>query len=166
MKFVIEGCDGVGKTTFAKKIAELFNLEYQHDSAPRTYEEYFREINNGIPRVYDRFFFGQFAGYQKEEERLINRVELLNLIQEAKRNNVIVILCYDSVKDIVKRFKHNDSDIEWMNKMGVKSVKEFVEKIQTGFINIAKEVGKNYVHFLDMSKIVKFDKVESKDARF
>lgn len=156
MKFIIEGCDGVGKTTFAKKIAKLFNLEYQHDSAPRTYEEYFRELNNGIPRVYDRFFFGQFAGYQSEDERLINKVELIDLLNLAKRNNVVIILCVDKVSNIVKRFKHNDSDVEWMNKMKVNSVVEFVGKIQRGFINIASEVGKSYVHFLDMSKIVDF----------
>lgn len=154
MKIIIEGCDGVGKTTLAKKISELLNLEYQHDDAPRTYEEYYRELNNNIPRVYDRFFFGQFAGYQKEEERLVSKIELVDLVRLAKEKGVVIIVCTDSIDNIVKRFKHNDSDKEWMDKVGVGSVVEFVEKIQKGFLNIVLETDRDYINILDMSKIV------------
>ena len=153
MKVIIEGVDGVGKTTLAKKMAELFNLEYSHDSKPRTYKEYVEELSNGKDRIYDRFFFGQFAGYQSADERLVNNYELVSLLNYCQSNGIIVIVCYDKVENILKRFKYNDSDVEWMNKTGFNSAKEFITKIQEGFLNIAK-LGGTYINYLDMSKVI------------
>ena len=157
MKIILEGVDGVGKTSLALKLSKLFNLEYQHDSSPRTYNDYWEELNNDIPRVYDRFFFGQFAGYQSNEERLLTYPQLYSLINHAKENGILIILCYDKVESIVKRFKYNNSDKFWMDKMGVSSVEEFVEKIQNGFLAVAKLGGKA-VQFLDMSGVVRIEK--------
>lgn len=157
MKIILEGVDGVGKTSLALKLSKLFNLEYQHDSAPRTYEEYWKELNNGIPRVYDRFFFGQFAGYQSEKERLINYPELYSLINFSKDNGILILVCHDKVESIAKRFKYNNSDKFWMDKVGVSSVEEFIERIQNGFLEVAKLGGKA-VQLLDMSGIVRIEK--------
>lgn len=157
MKIILEGVDGVGKTSLALKISKMMGLEYQHDSAPRTYEDYWQEMNNGIPRVYDRFFFGQFAGYQSSSERLLTYPELYSLMSLAKEKGIVVIVCYDKVENIVKRFKHNNSDQFWMDKVGVSSVEEFIEKIQGGFLAIAKTAGGN-VNFLDMANIVRIEK--------
>lgn len=153
MKIIIEGVDGVGKTTLAKKIAELFNLEYCHDSKPRTFEEYKHELTWEDDKVYDRFFFGQFAGYQSESERLLDYRQLEELIHIAKEQGVVIIVCYDKVNRILKRFKHNDSDIEWMNKTGFKSVRAFIKSIQDGFLKIAK-LGGDYINYIDMSRLI------------
>lgn len=154
MKVIIEGVDGVGKTTLAKQIAKLFNLEYCHDSKPRTYKEYAEELSNGKDRIYDRFFFGQFAGYQSESERLLDRHSLSQLIDMyCVGQGVVIIVCYDKVENILKRFKHNDSDIEWMKKTGFNSAEEFITKIQQGFLDIAK-IGGAYINYIDMSKVI------------
>lgn len=153
MKVIIEGVDGVGKTTLAKQIAKLFNLEYCHDSKPRTLKDYYEELTNGKDRVYDRFFFGQFAGYQSKSERLINKMELGALIEVCKEQGIPIIVCYDKVENILKRFKHNDSDVEWMKKTGFNSAEEFITRIQNGFLKIAK-VGDTYINYLDMSKVI------------
>lgn len=158
MKIILEGVDGVGKTSLALKLAKLLNLEYQHDSAPRTYTEYWEELNNGIPRVYDRFFFGQFAGYQTDKERLLTYPELYSLVNFAKENGILIIVCYDKVENIVKRFKHNNSDKFWMEKVGVSSVEEFITKIQEGFLKMSTLGGNKTVNLLDMSKIVRIEK--------
>ena len=156
MKIILEGVDGVGKTTLAKKLAEVLRLEYCHDSKPRTYKEYLEELYNGKDRIYDRFFFGQFAGYQSAEERLISENDLRCLIDICKINGFPIILCYDKVENIVKRFKHNDDDKEWMEKTGFNNVEEFIRTIQTGFLDIAK-VGGNYVNYLNMGKVINKD---------
>jgi thymidylate kinase len=162
MKIILEGVDGVGKTSLALKLAKTLNLEYQHDSAPRSYEEYWKELNNGIPRVYDRFFFGQFAGYQSDKERLLTYPELYSLINFAKENSIMIIVCHDKVESIAKRFKYNNSDKFWMEKVGVSSVEDFIERIQKGFMDVAKLGGKA-VHFLDMRRIVRVEKDVPRD---
>lgn len=157
MKIILEGVDGVGKTTLALKLSKALGLEYQHDSAPRSYQEYWKELNNNIPRVYDRFFFGQFAGYQSDKERLLTYPELYSLIQFAKDKGVVIIVCKDKVENIAKRFKHNNSDKFWMDKVGVKSVEEFIERIQSGFLEVAK-TGGEYINIIDMGDIVRVEK--------
>ena len=153
MKVIIEGVDGVGKTTLAKRIAKMFNLQYSHDSCPRTFEEYRDELLNGANKVYDRFFFGQFAGYQSKSEKLISESELKDLIGIAKEKGVLIMLCYDKVENISKRFKHNEDDIKWMEKTGFTSIEEFIRHIQTGFLNIAK-VGGDYINYIDMEQVI------------
>ncbi len=153
MKVIIEGVDGVGKTTLAKQIAKIFNLEYCHDSKPRTFDEYKYELTYEDDKVYDRFFFGQFAGYQSESERLITKEQLKVLIDIAKEQGVVIMVCYDKVDNIVKRFKHNDSDVEWMQKTGYNSVREFIKNIQQGFIDISR-LGGNYINYIDMSRLI------------
>ena len=154
MKVIIEGVDGVGKTTLAKRIADMFNLQYSHDSRPRTFEEYRDELLNGANKVYDRFFFGQFAGYQSKSERLISESELKDLIGLAKEKGVLILLCYDKVENIVSRFKHNEDDKEWMKKTGYTSIEEFVRHIQTGFLNVAK-IGGDYINYIDMEQVIR-----------
>lgn len=153
MKVIIEGVDGVGKTTLAKKIAELFNLKYCHDNKPRTYTEYLKELSNGKDCIYDRFFFGQFAGYQSKDERLLTEEELDYLINFCKQTGVVIIVCHDTVENIMKRFKYNKSDKKWMEKTGFKTPEEFIETIQNGFLRTASR-GLSYINYLDMSKVI------------
>lgn len=156
MKIIIEGCDGVGKTTLAQRLADMFNLQYSHDSCPRTFKEYQVEMLNGIPRVYDRFFFGQFAGYQTSKERILSIEELKELLNLAKEKGIIILLCYDKVENILKRFKHNEDDKIWMEKTGYASPEEFIQHIQEGFLKIA-ELGGDYINYICMEDVIKYD---------
>ena len=153
MKVIIEGVDGVGKTTLAKQIAKMFNLDYCHDSKPRTYLEYKNAIMCEDNKVYDRFFFGQFAGYQSTSERLITITELESLIDLAKEHGVVILVCYDKVENILKRFKNNDSDTEWMKKTGFENAENFIRTIQQGFMDISR-VGGDYINYIDMSRLI------------
>ena len=72
MLIVLEGCDGVGKTTLAKQLAKLLDAKIIHCSSttPNTYD-YFLEIvkaSENANIIADRFCYGQFV-YQEEYDR-------------------------------------------------------------------------------------------------
>ena len=83
---------------------------------------------------------------------------LFRSVNFAKENGILIIVCYDKVENIVKRFKHNNSDKFWMEKVGVSSVEEFITKIQEGFLKMSTLGGNKTVNLLDMSKIVRIEK--------
>lgn len=72
MLIVLEGCDGVGKTTLAKKLQKLLDARIIHCSSttPNTYD-YFMDIIKASETtniIADRFCYGQFV-YQEEYDR-------------------------------------------------------------------------------------------------
>ena len=72
MLIILEGCDGVGKTTLAKQLSKLLDAKIIHCSSttPNTYE-YFVSIIKAAETtniIADRFCYGQFV-YQNEYDR-------------------------------------------------------------------------------------------------
>lgn len=72
MLYILEGCDGSGKTTLAHQLSLLLDAEIIHSNSatPNDYE-YFKTIADsaeGRNVIADRFCYGQFV-YQEEEER-------------------------------------------------------------------------------------------------
>lgn len=60
---IVEGCDGTGKTTFAKTLAMRDNLTYLHADKPKTdqwYKEYLQPINS-TNMVLDRWHLGEIV---------------------------------------------------------------------------------------------------------
>ena len=90
MNIVIEGCDGSGKTAIANLLAKQLGLNYWHESAPRTYQEYCQMLEFG-GTVFDRFCFGQFV-YNQPDERKMTENELQMLIHEIfpKTNTLLI----------------------------------------------------------------------------
>lgn len=72
MLIVLEGCDGSGKTTLAKKLAEVMNAEVIHCTqfTPNNYIFFHNIIEASKTRniIADRFCYGQFV-YQEEQDR-------------------------------------------------------------------------------------------------
>ena len=72
LKIIIEGCDGVGKTTLVNKIKDMFSVPFEvvHGTreTPNNLEYYLRLLSSEKPMIFDRFYMGQFI-YQTEEER-------------------------------------------------------------------------------------------------
>lgn len=76
MLIILEGCDGVGKSTVANKLAKILNAEIIHcnrytpnDVSFFTNIIYASETRNIIA---DRFCYGQFA-YQEEKDRPLGK---------------------------------------------------------------------------------------------
>lgn len=60
---IVEGCDGTGKTTFAKNLAKINNLKYLHAEKPTTnywYTEYLKPVNS-TNMVLDRWHLGEIV---------------------------------------------------------------------------------------------------------
>ena len=102
MLIVLEGCDGVGKTTLAHNLANLLGAEIIHctTTTPNT-EWFFRDII-GMARtrniIADRFCYGQFV-YQEPEERNLTRHALYNLELEMMNAGarVVYVTCDEDV---------------------------------------------------------------------
>jgi broad-specificity NMP kinase len=60
MKIIIEGCDGTGKTTLAKKLAEKYGLDICHctGSDPRDYD-FYRQTSRKENVIWDRHTIGE-----------------------------------------------------------------------------------------------------------
>lgn len=94
MRIIIEGADGVGKSTIAKKIAEKFNLSLVHftNKDPRDLDFYYQSLRkNNV--VYDRNFLSEMI-YPK----IFNRPEKLKeyefqyLLEKAKELDIKIII--------------------------------------------------------------------------
>ena len=102
MNIVIEGCDGTGKSTLAKFLAERFGLYYWHESAPRSFDEYCQMLKAGGV-VFDRFCFGQFM-YNEIPDRKMNDQALRTLVRDVfPETNTLLIYVDCSTEEIIKR---------------------------------------------------------------
>ena len=102
MNIVIEGCDGTGKTTLAKFLAESLGLYYWHESTPRSFGEYESMLKSGGV-VFDRFCFGQFV-YNEPQDRKMNLEGLKALVKDVfPATNTLLIYVDCSTEEIIKR---------------------------------------------------------------
>ena len=84
MLYVLEGCDGTGKTTLAKRLAPILDAEIVHCTAetPNDYEFFSQIINAAFGKniIADRFCYGQFV-YQKEKDRPLGSLQNLHRLE-------------------------------------------------------------------------------------
>lgn len=106
MLWILEGYDGTGKTTLAKKIAEKYNADYKHfDASIAKDKDAFNIFKSIIEEarhkniVCDRFFYGQFV-YQDEDNRILTLNELNWLEQALDNGYTTIVLCETSIASI------------------------------------------------------------------
>lgn len=126
MLVILEGCDGTGKTTLAKFLAQVLNAEIIHCTAktPNTYIFFADIVEAARDRniIADRFCYGQFV-YQMEHERPLKEQQLRTLetymlqqgvkLIHVKAPQSVVEACLAErgenttipVKDILERFE-------------------------------------------------------------
>lgn len=107
MLFVLEGCDGSGKTTVANHLKNILpDAEIVHctTDTPNDYEFFMSLIEAGDHRniIADRFCYGQFV-YQTPEERYLDDDALVSLETEMIAHAVRVIHVAASVDEIEDR---------------------------------------------------------------
>lgn len=107
MLFVLEGCDGSGKTTVANNLKSILpDAEIVHctTDTPNDFDFFMRLIQAAKDRyiIADRFCYGQFV-YQTAEERHLTPHQLNILETEMLANHVQVIHVTASVDEIENR---------------------------------------------------------------
>lgn len=109
MLYVLEGCDGVGKSTVARHIQNIVGgAEIIHCTAetPNTFE-YFKGIIEEADHkniIADRFCYGQFV-YQTPAERHMSWGQLRDLELLMQDHGVKVILVLANIEDIKRRLE-------------------------------------------------------------
>lgn len=134
MKFLLEGVDGCGKTTLAKKIQETFSgIDFEMIHCTRetsnNYEFFLDMLMSDKHMIIDRGYLGQFI-YQTEEERISNgwltNKELRLIDRVASIMNVIKIYVTANTDLCLYNCKHNGEDghytAEYINNLKSKYV--------------------------------------------
>ena len=127
MLIVLEGADGVGKSTIAKRLARILNARIIHCTKDTPNDlAYFRSILYASEEqhiIADRFCYGQFV-YQSEEERKLTRDELYRLEADMLNMGAKVIYVTASEKTIEARLNKR-------NEIPMYPVKELLERFDT-----------------------------------
>ena len=102
MEMIIDGPDNSGKTTFAKRMAEIHGIDYAHMNYddPRLMNFYFHTMAKS-DIVWDRHFISEYV-YAKIFNRPteINDPELSYLINRAKHLGVTIVICVSEEYDL------------------------------------------------------------------
>lgn len=106
MLIVLEGCDGVGKSTIARSLAKILNARIIHctTTTPNDYN-FFKniiDISKAQNIIADRFCYGQFV-YQTQAERHLTWEELTQLELDMAEAGAKVIYVKASVEEVCRR---------------------------------------------------------------
>lgn len=151
MNFVIEGCDGTGKSVVSKYLCGVFGLQYWHESQPRNFNEYKQMLEYG-GFVFDRFCIGQFV-YNTPEQRKLTAEELKFLLKEVFPATQTVLIYVDAhtdtiIRRLIERGEGSEKIIPEMTKY-IKNIRGTYRSVlrQAGaaYIEINGEGGANYV---------------------
>jgi len=132
-KIIVEGCDGTGKTTLCKKLAEKYDLDVVHITSkdPNDFD-FYRETLRKTNVVYDRHFLGELI-YPK----IYNRKGNLDL-HDARwfrdycyKQNVCIMVLTADLEEIKRRLTERGE---------LKFVFENLESINKQFIMLSKKL--------------------------
>lgn len=127
MLIILEGADGAGKSTIAKRLARILNARIIHCTKDTPNDlAYFRSILYASEEqhiIADRFCYGQFV-YQSEEERKLTCDELYRLEADMLNMGAKVIYVTASEKTIEARLNKR-------NEIPMYPVKELLERFDT-----------------------------------
>lgn len=137
MLYILEGCDGTGKTTLANKLKRLLDAEIIHCTAttPNDMEFFCSIAEAAVDKniIADRFCYGQFI-YQQEEERRLRDIDrdsvaaLGHLEAYMLKCGVKAIYVYASADEIRDRLALRDEII--INGLSVEEVLDRYEALK------------------------------------
>ena len=156
MKIILEGCDGTGKTTLAKLLAEKYGLDICHCTAedPKDFA-FYKHTARKENVIWDRHTIGELI-YPKVFDRSceISTEDARIALAYARENGGKVFVLTADIDDITERLWHKHEDMRIINN---------IKWINDEFKFYAKMFG---VPIIDTSKMTLteiFDKVEEDD---
>jgi thymidylate kinase len=111
MFIILEGVDGVGKTTLGKKLAERNNMSYVHFSAPANQQEadaqfemYKKFLNDNNNIVIDRCWYSdQVYGPIFRGKATITPEQQAKLEEILVEKGCQIYYCYDTAANVIRR---------------------------------------------------------------
>lgn len=110
MKIIIEGPDGVGKTTLVKKLEKEYNLASMHlTKNDRTDFAFYSHLLNMDNIIFDRHFISEVI-YPKVFNRKyqLDREKIRELFAQAKTSNFLIFILIDSPERILARLTDDE----------------------------------------------------------
>lgn len=122
MIVILDGPDGVGKSTLAKKLQEEFNIDsYIHLTGkdPRDYA-FYKTMLGKTDVIFDRSFMSEpIYSSVLEREQCLTHEELQDLYEIVDKNGIIVIICLADRADI--KYHDNENPIIIQNQSVITS---------------------------------------------
>lgn len=123
MQIILEGCDGTGKSTLAKKLAEKYNLSNIHLTRydPTTYFFYstiFKKTNV----VFDRSYISEYI-YPKLRNQT-SMIQYHDIVRLFKRDEPIVIILTGDLNLLASRLKDRGEEDSYI----IEKLSQIIEK--------------------------------------
>lgn len=134
MKIIIEGCDGVGKTTVCEKLAKLYNFDVVHFTGedPKDYSFYYQTLRKENV-IYDRHCICELVYpnvYQREP--MMNFAKVKGVLQKVDDLHVFILCAPDDViGDRISKRGYDEAP----------EVLDNLRYINSKFITLARELG-------------------------
>lgn len=114
MKIIIEGCDGTGKTTLCKQLAEKYKLDSMHITSkdPNDFA-FYQQLIRKENVVYDRNVIGEMI-YPKifDRKQNLTLVDYLYLTEKAIEQGVIILVLTTDSDEIYRRLDERGNEDE------------------------------------------------------
>lgn len=156
MKIILEGCDGTGKTTLAKLLAEKYNLDICHCTADDPSDfDFYKNTARKENVIWDRHTIGELI-YSKVFDRKcrIGSEDARIALAYARENGGKVFVLTANIEDITERLWQKNEKIEIINN---------IKWIDDEFKFYAKMFGVPVINTSEMTISEIFDMVEKED---
>lgn len=158
MKIILEGCDGTGKTTLAKLLADRYNLDICHctQDDPADYD-FYRQTLRKENVVWDRHTIGELIYpivFDRREQ--VSQEDVRLIMHYAKKEDVKVFVLTADMPTIYERLNSRGTE-DW-------HILDNIKWIDDHFKYYAKEFG---VPIIDTSKMTLneiFNLIEGKEV--
>lgn len=154
-KIIIEGCDGTGKTTLCKKLAEHYGLDIVHVTSkdPNDFD-FYRQLLRKTNVVFDRHFVGELI-----YPVIYNRVGKLSFTGASYLRNicieegVVVIVLTADIEEIRKRLQVRGEETFVFNALPriLDQFSYLAEHLQIRMFDTSKDSFESICHYIDVN---------------